>query len=56
LFSPLENGFKQQLEVVTFKIVALKLEAAGPTEVFIPIFQTTPHVFQEDFIFSKNIL
>jgi hypothetical protein len=56
LFSPLEDGFKQQLEVMTFEMVALKLEAAGPTEMFIPKCQATLHVIQEDFIFSKNIL
>jgi hypothetical protein len=56
LFSSPENDFKQQLEVVTFEMVALKLEASGPTEMFIPICQTTLYVIQEDFIFSKNIL
>jgi hypothetical protein len=56
LFSLLENGFEQQLEVVTFEMVALKMEAAGSTETLIPICPTTLHHIQEDVIFSHNIL
>ena len=35
---------------MTFEMVALKLEAAGSTEMLIPIRQTTLHHIQEDYL------
>jgi hypothetical protein len=51
LFSTLENGFEQQIEVVTFEKVALKMAADGSTETLISVSQN-----KGDLSISKSIL